>query len=87
MEQAKQAAQQKDTHALQAAAHSIKGSLLFLNPAAAMKSAVEVEYAAVKGNLDAACTALNNLDTQFAIVCQSLQSFLKQNPDPSIADD
>ena len=75
MSQATEAASAQDSKSLSAAAHSIKGSMLFLNPELALQSAQELEQLAAEGNIEAACKQLDSFKNDFANVCNSLEAF------------
>ena len=75
MSQAAEAATKQDTQSLSAAAHSIKGSMLFLNPEVALQSAQELEQLAANGNIEEACRQLDVFKIHFASVCGCLENF------------
>ena len=79
MNKALKAAKEEDTDALRAAAHTVKGSMMFLNPKHALASAQAVERLAGEGNLAASCEALEELQGHFATVCKCLQTRLEQS--------
>jgi two-component system sensor histidine kinase/response regulator len=74
--QAVEAANQDDTNALQAAAHAVKGSMMFLNPKDALACAQKVEQLAITGDVNAARQALDDLHILFGAVNQSLETYL-----------
>jgi CheY-like chemotaxis protein/HPt (histidine-containing phosphotransfer) domain-containing protein len=76
-----EAANREDAEALRAAAHSVKGSMLFLNPKDALECAWQVEVLAANGNIDASSAALDDLHVLFGAVCQSLESYLVSHKD------
>jgi CheY-like chemotaxis protein len=76
MMQTVEAALQDDVEALRAAAHKVKGSMLFLNPRDAIQVIQEVEQLAAKGNLEAARESLNELESHFRTVCRCLENYL-----------
>jgi len=73
------AAKQNDIKSLHATAHSLKGSMLFLNPQQAMKCAGEVEQLAADGDMDGVGSNLLDLQGQLGVVCRSLESYLARN--------
>jgi signal transduction histidine kinase/DNA-binding response OmpR family regulator len=79
MTKAVEAANQNNADALRAAAHAVKGSMLFLNPRQALQCAQQVEQLAADGRVEASRQLLDNLHAHFAAVCQSLESYLARN--------
>ncbi len=77
--QAIEAARQDNIEALLSAAHTVKGSMLFLNPRQALCCARKVEELAAEGDLEASRNTLKELQAHFGAVCQSLQTYLDQN--------
>ena len=76
MERALTAAQTGDSQTLAASVHSLKGSMLFLNPAEAIRCAEETEQLASDGELDAAQNAIDGLKIHYDAVCQCLKAQL-----------
>ena len=79
IQQAVEAANQNNADALRAVAHSLKGSMLFLNPMQALQSAEQVEQLANDGNLNASREPLDELQKHCAAVCHCLESFRARN--------
>ena len=79
MTKAVEAANQNNADALRAAAHAVKGSMLFLNPRQALQCAQQVEQLAADGRVEASRQMLDDLHAHFAAVCQSLESYLARN--------
>ncbi len=75
MKQAIEAANCNDETALQTAAHSLKGSMLFLNPPRALQCAQTVEDLAVAGNIKESQKYLVELQGHFEAVCSSLHAY------------
>jgi CheY-like chemotaxis protein len=65
---ASEAADRRDSSALRATAHSIKGSMLFLNPRSAIEVAQALEQVAATGNIDASNALLTQLREQIAAI-------------------
>ncbi len=79
LQQAVAAANQHDADALKAAAHSIKGSMMFLNPVEALRCAGQVEEIAGGGNLEASRQPFADLQMQLGAVCRCLRSYQDRN--------
>ena len=73
-----EAADSGQTEAIRAAVHPLKGSMLFLSPKAAMKTAEDVEQFATDGDLIASRKSLAELQVHFDAICKSLEHFLKR---------
>jgi PAS domain S-box-containing protein len=71
-----EAARQNDAVALSAAAHKVRGSMMFLNPRPALQSAEKVEQQAAAGDLHGSRETLEALQRQFGSVCEYLKSWL-----------
>jgi two-component system sensor histidine kinase/response regulator len=65
-----------DADSIRAAAHKVKGSLLFLNPRNAIDSAQRVENLANTGELNDARREIESLQEHFDHVCLNLRQFL-----------
>jgi PAS domain S-box-containing protein len=78
MESAVSAATKEDMSALKATAHSLKGSMLFLNPVDALKSARDVEQFADEGNLEAVQSSIKELKPRYETLLVTLKSYLDQ---------
>ena len=79
IQQAVQAANQNNADALKAAAHSIKGSMMFLNPVEALRCAGQVEEIAGDGNLEASRQPFADLQMHVGAVCRCLKSYQDRN--------
>lgn len=75
MKQASQALVDADSRSLSTASHSLKGSMLFLNPRAAVESANKLEQLADAFNFDEAGRLYKSLQTQYAEICDCLVKF------------
>lgn len=78
MSVAVEAAEQGDTNALSSAIHSVRGSMLFLNPKTAMKLADKIELHSGQGDLEESRALMADLQIQFAVVCASLNHYLSR---------
>ncbi len=79
LQQASEAAHRNNADALRAVAHSVRGSMLFLNPGTALQIAEDLEQRAADGNMDASRTALDDLQTAIGSISHSLESWLSEN--------
>jgi PAS domain S-box-containing protein len=77
MNQAAQALVDNDSRSLSVAAHSLKGSMLFLNPKAAVESANTLEQLSDAGNFDEAGRIYKDLKLQYGAIHDSLVDFQK----------
>lgn len=75
MNQAAQAIVDSDSRSLSVASHSLKGSMLFLNPRAAVESANVLEQLADSSKFDEAGQLFKTLQSQYAEICDSLIEF------------
>ena len=76
MTQAEKAVTENNAKGLSTVAHSLKGSMLFLNPKSALESAQKVEDYAAMGDLDSAKQSLRQLQTQFPTLLNSIELYL-----------
>ena len=76
LSRASEAADQNKADVLKATAHSLRGSMLFLNPEAAIECAERVELLASEGNVEAARQSLTDLPAHMDVVCGCLNSYL-----------
>ena len=79
MAQAAKAVTENNAKGLTTVAHSLKGSMLFLNPKSALESAQKVEDYAAMGDLDSAKQSLSQLQTQFPTVLNSIEEYLQRS--------
>jgi CheY-like chemotaxis protein len=69
-----------DSHALNRAAHSLKGSITFLQLDPATRCAEQLETAGSNGDIDAARQAAATLDGYMECIVSELKSFLNTHP-------
>ena len=70
-----------------AAAHSLKGSVLFLGIQAVRKSAMGLEANADLGNLDPLPDLIRELQSDYVAIEKQLKTFLKNAIEPEMAPD
>jgi PAS domain S-box-containing protein len=75
MKRAAKALVDADSRSLSTASHSLKGSMLFLNPRTAVKSANQLEQLADALNFDEAGRLYQTLQSQYAEICECLVKF------------
>ena len=78
LEKTMAAAAQGEAQALAAAAHALKGSMLFLNPQTVLACVEEVERLAKDAGVPAAREQLDELRTRVEDLCEHLQTFLSE---------
>jgi len=81
LSQAIKALDENNSKGLQTVSHSLKGSMLFLNPDFATDFAQQVEDYAAMGDLDSAKKSMDQLRAHFPKVLKSIQSYLARNHD------
>ncbi len=76
MSQAEKAVTENNAKGLSTVAHSLKGSMLFLNPRIALEAAQKVEDYAAMGDLDSAKESFGQLQIQFPSLLNSIENYL-----------
>ena len=70
-----EAASASDTKGLSAATHSLRGSMLFLDPKDAVALADRLENLSQAGDINASRECLSSLQAQYSTVCEELEQY------------